>query len=185
MAARNNDHSYPEVISMEIWDAYYADGTPAGCDLVRGEPIPEGLYHLVSDILVRHRDGDYLLMQRDPRKPNYGGCFEATAGGSALKGEDADTCAKRELREETGIAEGELTPISRYVHRDTIYIQYLCVTGQDKASVTLQEGETVAYRWLTESEFVAFVNSEEMIPRQRERYRAYYRQMGYLTSTVE
>ena len=42
---------------MEIWDAYLRDGTKAGVDLVRGEPIPEGLYHLVSDVLVRHRDG--------------------------------------------------------------------------------------------------------------------------------
>lgn len=88
---------------MEIWDAYYPDGTLAGCNLVRGKPIPDGLYHLVSEILVRHIDGDYLLMQRDPRKPNYGGFFEATAGGSALKGEDAYCCAKRELHEETSI----------------------------------------------------------------------------------
>ena len=75
-------------LGAEIWDAYYSDGILAGRDLVRGEPIPDGLHHLVSEILVRHTDGDYLLMQRDPRKPNYGGCFEATAGGSALKGED-------------------------------------------------------------------------------------------------
>ena len=87
---------------MEIWDAYLADGTLAGCDLVRGEPIPKGLYHLVSEILVRHTDGDYLLMQRDTAKPNYGGWFEASAGGSALQGEDSLACALRELREETG-----------------------------------------------------------------------------------
>ncbi len=67
--------------SAEIWDAYYADTTLAGRDLVRGEPIPEGLHHLVSEILVRHTDGDYLLMQRDPRKPNYGGS-RATPTGS-------------------------------------------------------------------------------------------------------
>ncbi|MBR4068655.1 MAG: NUDIX domain-containing protein [Clostridia bacterium] len=170
---------------MEIWDAYLADGSLAGCDLIRGEPVPEGLYHLVGDILVRHRDGDYLLMKRDPQKPNYGGWFEATAGGSALKGEDAYACARRELREETGITDGELTPIGRYVHRDTIYIQHLCITGQDKASITLQEGETVAYRWLTEAEFAAFVNSEDMIPGQRERFRAYYEQMGYLKREEE
>ena len=28
---------------MEIWDGYTADGTLAGRDLVRGEPIPEGI----------------------------------------------------------------------------------------------------------------------------------------------
>ena len=50
---------------MEIWDGYLNDGTLANQDLVRGEPIPKGLYHLVSEILVRHVDGDYLLTRRD------------------------------------------------------------------------------------------------------------------------
>ena len=87
---------------MEIWDGYREDGSLANIDLVRGEPIPNGIYHMVCEILVRHTDGDYLLMQRDFRKPNFGGYYEATAGGSALKGEDKITCAKRELLEETG-----------------------------------------------------------------------------------
>ena len=98
---------------MEIWDGYFADGTPAGRDLVRGEAIPEGLYHMVCQILVRHTDGDYLLMQRDFAKPNFGGCYDATAGGSALKGEDPFTCARRELLEETGITAGSLEKIGR------------------------------------------------------------------------
>ena len=87
----------------EIWDGYFADGTPAGVDIVRGEKIPDGLYHLVSEILVRHQNGDFLLMLRDPSKPNFGGFYESTCGGSALKGEDPLTCAKREMCEETGI----------------------------------------------------------------------------------
>lgn len=165
---------------MEIWDAYHADGTPAGRTLVRGEPIPEGLYHLVSEILVRHADGDYLLMQRDLRKAGYPGYFEATAGGSALAGEDALACARRELLEETGIAEDSFTEIGRCVSRDTIYCQYLCVTGCDKAAVTLQEGETISYRWVTEEEFIRFVNSDEMIDTQQTRYQSYLRRMGYL-----
>ncbi len=37
---------------MELWDAYFRDGTPADCDLVRGKSVPEGLYHLVSEIVV-------------------------------------------------------------------------------------------------------------------------------------
>ena len=60
--------------------------------LIRGEAIPDGFYHLVSDIIVKHVDGTYLLMQRDIRK-NYGGMWEATAGGSALKGEGPLACA--------------------------------------------------------------------------------------------
>lgn len=165
---------------MEIWDAYHADGTPAGGTLVRGEPIPEGLYHLVSEILVRHTDGDYLLMQRDLRKPAYPGYYEATAGGSALKGEDALTCARRELYEETGIKEDDMEPIGWHVSRDTLYHQYLCVTGCDKTAVTLQEGETIAYRWIPEAEFVDFIRSGQMIDIQRNRYQAYFERMGYL-----
>ena len=54
---------------MEIWDAYNKHFEKLeGMSLIRGEPIPEGIYHLVSDVIVRHTDGDYLLMQRDSRK---------------------------------------------------------------------------------------------------------------------
>lgn len=55
---------------MELWDAYYADSSLAGVDLVRGESIEDGLYHVVSDIFVMHKDGSILLMQRETRKPS-------------------------------------------------------------------------------------------------------------------
>lgn len=165
---------------MEIWDAYLWDGSPAESILVRGEPIPVGLYHLVSEILVRHTDGDYLLMQRDPRKPNYGGFWEATAGGSALKGEDKLVCAKRELREETGIVSGKLEEIGRHVSRDTIYFMFLCVTDAEKSVVMLQDGETVDYKWISEEAFIDFVNSEEMIDVQKLRYQNYFEKIGYI-----
>ena len=132
---------------MEIWDGYRIDGTLANRDLIRGEPIPKGLYHLVSEILVRHIDGDYLLMQRDTQKPNYGGYYEATAGGSALKGEDSVSCAIRELLEETGIVSNDLRGIGSYTSHDTIYHNFLCITDCDKSSITLQEGETISYKW--------------------------------------
>ena len=74
---------------MEIWDAYDENyNIIEGMTLVRGDEafIPEGVYHLVCDIIVKHTDGTYLLMQRDPRK-HYPLMWEASAGGSALKGE--------------------------------------------------------------------------------------------------
>lgn len=165
---------------MEIWDGYLLNGALANQDLVRGEPIPQGLYHLVSEILVRHVDGDYLLMRRDLRKPNYGGYYEATAGGSALKGENKESCARRELFEETGISSDAFVEIGRYTSHDTIYYNFLCVTDCDKSSVSLQEGETTSYKWVSENEFIAFVNSDEMIDIQRERYYKFFLKMGYV-----
>ncbi len=165
---------------MEIWDAYLKDGTLANRDLVRGTSIPKGLYHLVSEILVRHTDGDYLLMKRDERKPNYGGYYEATAGGSALKGEDKLACAKRELLEETGISSDNFTEMGKYVSDETIYYSFLCMTDCDKESISLQEGETMSYKWITEQEFIEFINSADMIDVQRERYFEFFDKMGYI-----
>ena len=152
---------------MELWDAYDNDfKLGPGVTLVRGEWPPVGLYHLVVDILVRHRDGTYLLMQRDPRKV-YGGFWEATAGGSALQGETPLEAALRELREETGIAAESLTELGRLHNFDAFFVEFLCVTDCPKDSVVLQEGETVAYRWVTREEFSAMESelcSDRILP---------------------
>lgn len=72
---------------LELWDAYDSNFNRIhGITLRRGETIPDGLYHLVCEILVKHADGSYLLMQRSANK-HFGGMWEATAGGSALQGE--------------------------------------------------------------------------------------------------
>lgn len=166
---------------MELWDALYKDGTPAGRDLVRGEPVPKGLYHLVCEILVRHTDGTYLMMRRDLEKEGYPGYWETTAGGSALKGEDKLACVRRELREETGILSDTFEEMNRSdEHDDAIVYSFFCVTDCDKNSVVLQEGETIDFRWVTEQEFIRFVNSDEMIPTQRRHLDAWLRKMGYV-----
>ncbi len=137
---------------MEIWDAYDENfNIIEGVTLVRGEEetIPEGVYHLVVDILVKHKDGTYLLTQRDPNKTN-GSMWEASGGGSALKGENAYTAALRELREETGIVAEKLKEVGRVVRPETkgVYVVFVCETDCDKDSIILQEGETVAYDWV-------------------------------------
>lgn len=72
---------------MELWDAYDRDMKKIeNMILFREKGVPDGFYHLVSEILVRHTDGSFLVMQRDMSK-HLGGKWEATAGGSALRGE--------------------------------------------------------------------------------------------------
>ena len=73
---------------MELWDLYDIEGNLTG-EVWERTPgsnlkIPDGRYHLVCDILVRHKDGTYLLMKRDPNKDAYPGYWEASAGGAAL-----------------------------------------------------------------------------------------------------
>ena len=135
---------------MEIWDAYDIDGNLIpDMKLIRGEPIPDGIYHLVTDIIVRHIDGQYLLMKRDRNKKN-GGLWEASAGGSAFSGETPLQCAFRELREETGIVANELIEIGTIMNSDThgYYFEYLAVVDIPKDSIILQKDETEDYKWV-------------------------------------
>ena len=46
----------------ELWDAYDNNFNKLnGITLVRGEPIPDGKYHLACEIIVRHIDGTYCV----------------------------------------------------------------------------------------------------------------------------
>ncbi len=160
---------------MEEWDAYTSDGRRTGQTLFRGRKIPGGLFHMVCEVLLRHSDGSYLCMKRDERKPIHPGSWEITAGGSALKGEDALQCAGRELLEETGLSCPELHLISRTVWPENrcIFFSYWGVYDGPKDAVILQEGETSDYRWISPEEFRRFVTNGEMIKNQRRRYAPY------------
>ena len=135
---------------VEIWDAYDRQFNKIeNAILERGKAVPDGMYHLVCEIIVKHNDGNYLLMQRDFEK-HLGGMWELTAGGSALKGETPMECAVRELREETGIVSCNLQELKRIIHdgHHSLYVEYLCITDWDKNAVILQDGETVDYKWV-------------------------------------
>lgn len=167
---------------MEKWDAYTADGRRTGRILTRGEPIPDGLYHLACDVLVRHEDGSYLCMKRAAKKTNYGGWYEATAGGAALLGEEPLDCAKRELLEETGIRSGSFTELKRLISAEShsIFYVYLCTVDCDRSAIQLQPGETEDYVWMDERDFADFVRNGQMIPTQKKRYLDYFVACGYL-----
>ena len=148
---------------MELWDAYNSNFEKIeGMTLVREEQdkIPSGIYHLVCEILVRHTDGTFLLMKRDPTKPLFPDMWEATAGGSALRGESAMEGALRELREETGIVTETLEQLDWSLGKTCIHCRFLCVTDCAKDSIKLQKGDTCDYRWVSAQELLAMPDSE-------------------------
>ena len=73
---------------MELWDLYNENRELLGRDLVRGEEIPEGCYHLVVHVWIRNHKGEYLISQRSADRPTFPLIWECV-GGSVLKGEDS------------------------------------------------------------------------------------------------
>lgn len=152
---------------MELWDAYDTNlNKIKDKTLVRGQVVPDGMYHLVCEVIVKHTDGTYLLMQRDKNK-HYGEYWEATAGGSALQGELPIDCAIRELREETGICETNLVELGRVVQHNnhSIYVDYIVITDWDKSNITLQQGETQDYKWV-DKDTLKNMKSNELVTRR-------------------
>ena len=129
---------------MELWDAYDQDGRPLGFDLVRGEPIPEGAWHVVVEIYAITTDGRVLVTKRHPDK-HWGNHWETT-GGASLKGETPEEGAIRELREETGIrvAAEQLHPVyvqARKERSAAIFHCFAAFFDPQEQTIRLQEGE--------------------------------------------
>ena len=87
--------------SQEIWDVYDRQRCLTGRKHRRGEPMPQGDYHLVVNVWIQNSQGEVLLTRRSPNKgfPNMWEC----TGGSAIEGDDSLTAALREVQEETGL----------------------------------------------------------------------------------
>ena len=156
---------------METWNAYTADGQLTDHTLTRGEPISHGLYHLVVECIIRHRDGSTLFMKRDSAKPSYPDYYEATAGGSALFGEIAEQAILREVREETGIelTADQLRHHTHFIAHDDqcIFHCYWAETNWDKSTIQLQADETSNYIWVPQEKLKDFLETELVIPRQK------------------
>lgn len=87
---------------MEKWDLYTKYREKTGKEHVRGEELPDGLYHLVVHVWIRNSKGEYLISKRAADRPTYPLMWESV-GGSVIKGEDSIEGAIREVKEEVGI----------------------------------------------------------------------------------
>lgn len=160
-------------MAKELWDAYDREGNPLGFDLVRGEPLPEGVYHLVVEIFAMTADGRVLITQRHPDK-HWGGCWEYT-GGSVVKGETPVEGALRELREETGIIVSAQDLHQVYVDvwpgmNSTIYHSFAVFFNLAEQDIRLREGETVAYDLLPYETFRQVLMEDRFVDVVRVRF---------------
>ncbi|MCI8419616.1 MAG: NUDIX domain-containing protein [Oscillospiraceae bacterium] len=163
------------MMAKERWDACDREGNPLGYTVVRGEPVPEGVWHRVAEVLSITTEGRVLITKRHPDKP-WGGFWEYT-GGSVLAGEEPQAGAARELREETGISLPEAALHPLYVDArlgidglNTIYCCFAAFFDPAEQTIRLQEGETVDFRLLPYDQFKEFLFTEEFTDPIRRRF---------------
>lgn len=87
---------------MEKWDLYTKYREKTGRECIRGEELPEGLYHLTVHVWIRNAKGEYLMAQRSADRPVFPLMWECVSG-SVLKGESSIEGAVREVKEEVGL----------------------------------------------------------------------------------
>ena len=152
---------------MEKWDLLDKEGNFSGKTMVRGEPIPDGFYHLVVDSWIVDNDGKLLITRRSPEK-SYAGMWEPTTG-SAKAGETSLQAVIRETAEETGIdiSQKDIVFYGRFRHDGVRYFRDVYVIRMDYSldDVVLQKGETDAAKKVTSEEIDRMTEKGVFLPK--------------------
>ena len=135
-------------MSAERWDLYDAQGRRTGRTMLRGEEVPAGMYHLAVHIWPRNSRGEFLVQRCAPGvqwKPN----LWAVTGGSAIAGENAQTAARRELREEIGYdaRDGELDQVACLRRTNSFCGVFSLRIDWPAEQFVLQREEVSAVQW--------------------------------------
>lgn len=157
---------------MEKWDLYTKYREKTGKEHIRGEEIPEGLYHLVVHVWIRNSRGEYLLSRRAADRPTYPFFWE-TVGGSVLQGENSIEGAVREVKEEVGITlspeNGQLafTKIRDTVNgekfRDILDVWVFYYDGEaDLTAATTKE--VAECKWLRSDQIYDLFQEQKLVP---------------------
>ena len=150
----------------ELWDVYDVERNPTVRRHRRGDPLPEGDYHLVVHVWLQNSSGEFLITKRAPNK-GYPNMWETT-GGSAVAGDDSLTAAIREVKEETGldVRPENGTCLFSITREDSIVDIWLFRQDFDIRDVVLQEHETTDVKYTSMDEIRRMIRSGEIITRQ-------------------
>ena len=154
---------------MELFDLYTKDRVKNGRTMVRGEPVPENCYRIVVHICIFDSEGRMLIQQRQPFKHGWSNMWDITVGGSAIAGDDSQSAAERETREELGL-EIDLSEVrpSLTLHWEHGFDDYYLLTQEvDLSTLHLQYEEVQAVRWADRDEIMQMIDDGRFIPYEK------------------
>ena len=132
----------------EIWDLLDEKGNKMGKTMQKGDPIPQGLYHLGADVWIVNSQGEILIQKRSPMKklsPN----LWAMTGGSVIKGETSLQTIEREVQEELGVKiEVKKVQLVQCFKTENVWIEtYFLKQDIDLKEIVMQEDEVCEVKW--------------------------------------
>ncbi len=110
----------------ELFDILNEDGSRTGCTKARGLVHRDGDLHGASHVFVIRRVAaklQVLMQKRSADKDSFPSCWDTSAAGHLDVGEDFDSAAVRELREELGVSgpEPQYLFTQRVEYREIFY----------------------------------------------------------------
>ena len=157
--------------SVEWWDLYDEEDRLTGLTMRRGDPVPDGLYHLAVHVWIKNSEGKYLISQRAATRMSDPLLFECV-GGSVVKGEESLPAAIREAEEEVG---AHLNPdlgkvlcrikrrrVNGDRYNDILDVWIFPCDHVDFSDATTDEVNGI--RWLTREEIIRLKDEGKTVP---------------------
>ena len=151
---------------MEAWDLYTKDRVKTGQTMLRGDRVPEGLFHLQVHVCIFNSRGEMLIQQRQVTKRWYAGLWDYSVGGSAVAGDPSLAAAERETLEELGLQvslAGRRPAVTRW-YGAMIDDYYILPLDADLSGLTLQKEEVQAVRWAAREDILALLAEGRFCP---------------------
>lgn len=150
----------------ELWDLYTKDREKTNELHQRGEPMPQGRYHLAVHVCIFNSKNQLLIQQRQPFKKGWPNMWDISVGGAAVAGDSSTQAAEREAFEELGlkIDLSKERPFLTMNFAGGFDDFYMIEMDLDLQKLRLQQEEVRGVRWADKDEVVKMQAQGTMIP---------------------
>lgn len=154
---------------MEVWDIYDENRVNTGRTITRDKQkdIKEGEYGLVVHVAIFNTEGEMLIQKRQTTKKKFPNCWDISAGGHSITGENSKEAITRELHEELGIEHdfSKDRPFFTINYIDGFGDIYIISNFDvNLEDLKLQEEEVQEVKWASKEKIEKLLESGEFIP---------------------
>ena len=148
---------------MELWDIYDKNMNRTGKCFHEGIQLSKGEYGYIVHIILRNKNGKYLLQQRALTKKYYPGMWDPPCG-RVQHGEAGQTAAIREVKEELGLyaAASDLHLLYHGIYHDSILLDiFLLELNFSCDDCVLQKEEVAAVGFFSFADMLRILASSK------------------------